>query len=372
MSQNSLTLPTTGTVSGLQMTQDTNNALDTLNTLSSGASAPSSPVAGQLWHDTTNNILKLRSLDNTSWIPLFYLNEASYLAGPPSLGQISGSPNRILNGAMAFDQVNEGSSYSISTGNSWTYTADQWRVICSSSGASGITAQQVSDAPAGFVNSLKVTVGTGGAVGSTDNLQIGQLIEGLNINDFAFGSANASAVSVSFWAKSSVAGTYSAVLQNAATNRSYVTTFSIPSGGVWIKITLPNVPGDQSGTWPSNNTASLNLSITVSCGSGYQTSTLNSWQGALYLASTTQNNGVLSTNGATFQLTGVVLNAGAFCEPFDKRTPQAELAALQRYYEKSYDVARCREPQAQVPALSTLLRPRPSMAWGRGTKPPSA
>src|SRR5579871_6764195 len=100
MSQNSVVLPTTGTVSGLQMTQDCNNALDTLNTLWSGASAPGSPEVGQLWHDTTNNILKLRSLDNTTWIPLFYLSETAYVAGGPSLGQISGTANRILNGAM--------------------------------------------------------------------------------------------------------------------------------------------------------------------------------------------------------------------------------------------------------------------------------
>src|SRR5580698_1430354 len=105
MSQNSLVLPTTGTVSGLEIVQAINNATDTLNTLASGASAPSSPEAGQLWHDTTNNILKLRSLDNTTWIPLTYLNESAYVAGPPSLGQISGSSNRLLNGAMQWDQV---------------------------------------------------------------------------------------------------------------------------------------------------------------------------------------------------------------------------------------------------------------------------
>src|SRR5580698_743455 len=115
MSQNSLVLPTSGTISGLQMTQYTNQAIDTLNTLSSGASAPGSPEAGQLWHDTTNNILKLRSLDNTNWIPLFYLNENSYLAGGPALGQVSGSTNRILNGGMQYDQMNEGASYSLPT-----------------------------------------------------------------------------------------------------------------------------------------------------------------------------------------------------------------------------------------------------------------
>ena len=82
MSQNSLTLPTTGTVSGLSMAQDINGALDTLNTLASGASAPGSPEAGQLWHDTTNSLLKIRSLDNTTWIPFLQLNESAYAALP--------------------------------------------------------------------------------------------------------------------------------------------------------------------------------------------------------------------------------------------------------------------------------------------------
>src|ERR1700722_3118056 len=105
MSQNAIVLPTTGTVSGLQMTQDTNNALDTLNTAWSGSSAPSSPEAGQFWHDTTNNILKMRSLDNTNWIPLLNLSEASYVASPSYPGQVSGSVNRIINSGMQIDQV---------------------------------------------------------------------------------------------------------------------------------------------------------------------------------------------------------------------------------------------------------------------------
>jgi hypothetical protein len=80
MSQNSLVIPTSGTLSGLAAMQAVNAALDTLNTLASGASAPSSPEAGQFWHDTTNNILKLRSLDNTTWIPVVSLNETTYKA----------------------------------------------------------------------------------------------------------------------------------------------------------------------------------------------------------------------------------------------------------------------------------------------------
>jgi len=77
MSQNSLILPTTGTVSGLQMTQDLNYALDTLNTLNSGASAPGTAEAGMLWHDTTNNLIKLRNLANSAWIVVGAVDETN-------------------------------------------------------------------------------------------------------------------------------------------------------------------------------------------------------------------------------------------------------------------------------------------------------
>src|ERR1700735_2592333 len=95
MSQNALILPTTGTVSGLTMTQDTNAALDTLNTLASGASAPSSPEAGQLWHDATNNTIYIFSLDSTSWIPLFSLNESLYLTAPFYSNSIVGGARNL-------------------------------------------------------------------------------------------------------------------------------------------------------------------------------------------------------------------------------------------------------------------------------------
>jgi hypothetical protein len=338
MSQNSLVLPTTGTVSGLQQTQNTNNALDTLNTLASGASAPSSPEASQFWHDTTNNILKLRSLDNTSWISLLSLNESSYLSTPYSSGATSGG-NRAINGGMAIDQANEGSSYSVGTGGSLVYTLDQWQAVCKSTGgASGITAQQVSDAPPGFTNSLKLTVGTGaGSVGTTDLLQVSQPLEGSSTADFAYGNSNAAAASLSFWVKSSVTGTFSVLLANSGGARTFVTTFTIASAGVWQPVQIPNIPGDQSGTWPTNNTQGLSITISAAAGTGEQTSTLNAWQSGAFLAANTQTNTTLTTTGATFQITGVMLNIGSFCLPFEKKLFGKELRDCQRYFEKSYD-----------------------------------
>jgi len=142
MSQNSITLPTTGTVSGLLMTQDTNAALDTLNTLWSGPSAPVSPEAGQLWHDTTANILKLRSLDNTAWISLMSLNETSYQSAPYAATQTAGTAsglaanmtavqnsiaagNKIRNSGFAVFQ--RGTSGTVSAGSP-AYTADGFMV----------------------------------------------------------------------------------------------------------------------------------------------------------------------------------------------------------------------------------------------------
>ena len=110
------------------MTQYTNNALDTLNSLASGASAPSSSAAGQLWHDTTNNLLKIRSLDNTTWIPLLQLNESAYSALPYFPAQITGSVNRVINGDMLIDQFNEGATYSVTNNNTPTYT-DKFIVV---------------------------------------------------------------------------------------------------------------------------------------------------------------------------------------------------------------------------------------------------
>jgi len=352
MSQNSLTLPTTGTVSGLQMTQYANNALDTLNSLASGASAPSSPEAGQLWHDTTNNILKLRSLDNTQWIPLFYLNETAYLAGSPSLGQINANANRLINGAMLIDQANEGASVTLASGNA-AYITDQWAAQYTSSTASGVAAQRVSDAPAGFTSSLKVTVGTGASsVASGDFLIIDQPIEGYNVADLGFGGSNAVPVSLSFWVKSSVTGTFCATIQNGAFNRSYISSFTITATGTWQKITLPNLPGDVAGTWNVNASSGMVLLITVASGATYQ-SAAGTWVGSNSLAVSTQTNAVLTTSGATFQLTGAMLNAGAFCTPFEKKLFSAELEACQRYYEKSYDIGTAPGASGNTPGIDS-------------------
>lgn len=146
MSQNSIVLPTTGVVSGLQMTQNTNAALDTLNTLSSGASAPASPSAGQWWHDTTNNLLNIRSLDNAAWIAVFSIDESGRKVTPIiTSADAGGFKNKFRNGT--FDIAQRGTAGTVPAG-SVAYTLDGWMV--GSTGATTSWSQAINNSNGTF------------------------------------------------------------------------------------------------------------------------------------------------------------------------------------------------------------------------------
>ena len=244
-----------------------------------------------------------------------------------------GFKNRIINGAMVIDQRNAGASVSVSNGSTG-YMADRWFYEYGGS-ATGVTVQQVSDAPTGFSNSIKITVGTGASVAAGNYLDFEQKIEGFNTIDFAFGTASASTITLSFWVKSSIAGTYSICLQNAAAGatRGYTTTYTINSANTWEQKTI-TVAGDTSGTWVgASNACSLNLILFAGAGSSYQTSTLNSWRSGGFAIANTATNTIISTSGATIQWTGVQLEKGSTATSFDYRPYGTELDLCQRYFE---------------------------------------
>ena len=241
--------------------------------------------------------------------------------------------NRIINGAMVIDQRNAGASVSISSGGTG-YSADRWFYEYSGS-ATGVTIQQVTDAPTGFSNSIKLTGGTGASVGATNYLDIEQKIEGFNWYDMAFGTASAKTVTLSFWVKSSIAGTYGICLQNAASSatRCYATSYTISSANTWEQKTI-TITGDTSGTWVgASNACALNILFAAGIGSTYQTSTINSWQSNGFLFPNTITNTIISTSGATLQFTGVQLEIGSTATPFERRLYNQELANCQRYYQ---------------------------------------
>lgn len=243
--------------------------------------------------------------------------------------------NLLINGDMRIDQANEGTSVSLASATP-SYIVDGWKAVCTS-GTAVVSAQQATDAPAGFLNSLKLTVSTGATtVAAGDSLLIQQPVEGVYAQPLGYGAAGAQAVSLSFWVKASQTGTFSYALRNSATNRTYVDTFSINSANTWEQKTIANISGDSNGTWLTNNGIGLLLTIAAACGTTNQTSTLGSWQGASSFAANTQTNTVLSTNGATFQLTGVQLEPGTACTSYARRPYDQEYALCMRYYFKTF------------------------------------
>jgi hypothetical protein len=242
-----------------------------------------------------------------------------------------GFKNRIINGAMVIDQRNAGASVTITNTGANTYTLDRW--FAYGNNASKFSVQQNAGSvtpPAGFTNYLGVTSLAATSVAAGDQYILGQAIEGFNVADFAWGTANAQAVTLSFRVYSSLTGTFGGALRNSAGTRSYPFTYSVASANTWTTATV-TVAGDTSGTWLTNNGVGLYLYLGLGVGSTYL-GTAGAWAGALYTSATGSTN-VVSTNGATFYITGVQLEKGSTATSFDYRPYGTEEMLCQRYYE---------------------------------------
>jgi len=232
--------------------------------------------------------------------------------------------NRIINGAMMIDQRNAGASI---TANDGTYSVDRfkWNMSQSSKG----TGQQSSTAPVGFSTSLLFTSSSAYTVGASEQFDLIQAIEGLNVSDLNWGTANAASVTLSFWVRSSLTGTFGGSLRNSASNRSYPFTYTINSANTFEQKTI-TIAGDTSGTWLTTNGVGIYLTFGLGVGATIS-GTAGAWAGANY-PSATGATSVVGTNGATFYITGVQLEKGSTATSFDYRPYGTELALCQRYY----------------------------------------
>jgi hypothetical protein len=237
--------------------------------------------------------------------------------------------NRIINGDMRIDQRNAGASVTVNTGNQ-TFSVDRW--WAQGTASSGVfTIQRSTVAPAGFSNSLLVTVTTAdSSLAANDLYDIAQFIEGFNVSDLGFGTASAQTITLSFWVRSSVTGTYGGALGNNAGNRGYPFTYSISAANTWEYKTV-TIAGDTSGTWTTDNTIGLRAYFGLGVGSTFS-GTAGSWSSSFPLSATGATN-LMATNGATFYLTGVQLEVGTVATPFERRQFGQELALCQRYYQ---------------------------------------
>jgi hypothetical protein len=240
---------------------------------------------------------------------------------------VTGFKNRLINGAMVIDQRNEGAS--ITPGNG-QYSVDRWQAALSQ--ASKYTVQQNAGSvtpPAGFSNYLGVTSLSAYSSGSGDFFFLRQFVEGFNFADMAFGTANASAIALSFKVYSSLTGTFGGVVKNSATDRSYPFSYTISSANTWTDVSI-TIPGDTTGTWVGA-TNGTGIAVLFNLGSGSTfLGTAGAWASA-NLVGPTGATSVVGTNGATFYITGVQLEKGSTATSFDYRPYGTEFQLCQRY-----------------------------------------
>ena len=238
-----------------------------------------------------------------------------------------GFRNRIINGNMAIDQRNAGASVTPTVDGQYG-GPDRWGYWLSQ--ASKFSVQQSTVAPTGFSNSVLVTSLSSYAVTGNDYFGVIQKIEGFNFADLMWGTANAQTITVSFWVRSSLTGTFGGAMTNNAFNRSYPFSYTISAANTWEQKTV-TIAGDTTGTWVgSTNGIGAILQFSLGAVSG-RLGTAGAWAGNWFVGSTGSTS-VVGTNGATFYITGVQLEAGTVASPFERRDYGRELIMCQRYF----------------------------------------
>jgi len=288
------------------------------------------------------------------------MTRAVELAQVASLGVSEAFKNRIINGGMVLDQRNVGAGVTPVSGqylvDRWIYGASQTNKVTSGQGSGG--------APAGFPNYYAFTSSSAYSVLSGDFFAFSQFIEGFNVADLNWGTANARTVTLSFQVYSSLTGTFGGALRNSASTRSYPFTYTISSVNTWTTVSI-TIPGDTTGTWLVTNGIGLQVNFGLGVGSTFS-GTAGSWSGNNFISATGATS-VVGTNGATWYVTGVQLEVGSTATGFEYVNYQTLLAQCQRYFCKSFrqDIAPANGLAfINVTTFFPITTYNPNVGWG--------
>ena len=275
---------------------------------------------------------------------------AGYLTQSSASSIYQGAPNRnlIINGAM---QVAQRATSLSSITTSLYKTADRWALSFPS--ALGTWTQSVeNDGPTGseFGKSLKMLCTTAKATPSSGaGCILYQVIEGQNLQGVKKGTSEAQPLTLSFWVKSNVTGTYVSSLideNNSIGFPPYGTsisrTYTVNAINTWEKKTLTFSAG-TSGVIPNNNSYGLRLYFYLAAGSSSQSGTLNSsWGSASPGTEAVGQVNVASAVSNYWQVTGIQLEIGSTATPFEYKPYAQDLRECQRYYQTlSYVFGTC-------------------------------
>jgi len=244
--------------------------------------------------------------------------------------------NRIINGDMRIAQR----TTSVQTANTAAgdvFPIDRFHAFCGNPYSGAFSVQQSTDVPTGqgFANSVLITTSTADSSLTANELAgFRQIIEAHNIADLNWGTANAKAASLSFWAKSSVAGTHSGVITTGTWTQTYGFSYTLSNANTWQYVTIENIPGPTTGDWGGNSTG-RGIQIVYNLGAHSGNLVSSGWTSATNGVNTGVTGSVqlVSTLNANLYITGVQFERGAKATTFERRLIGQELALCQRYYQ---------------------------------------
>jgi len=257
------------------------------------------------------------------------MSKAAQLAALIGSGQAQGDKNLIINGGMA---VSQRGSVNTSDGNT-VFGLDRMAVFLRGGPAATIT--QDTDVPSGqgFGYSNKIDVTTGDALGTANDFCLfRQKIEGQNLQQLKKGTSSAESVTLSFWIKSTITGTYVLEIRDQTNTRDIHKTYTVSSSNTWEYKTL-TFEGDTTGAIDNDNTSGFEVSWMLGQGTDYTSGTLNTtWASAVNANRAVGQVNAVSSASNNILITGIQLEIGDVATPFEHESYAKTLQKCLRYF----------------------------------------
>jgi len=248
----------------------------------------------------------------------------------PTTGPLS-NRNILINGDCRVAQRTTASQSHSAVGS--IYGVDRFYAFANATGK--VTVQQNQGSvtpPAGFQNYVGITSSSAYTPTVGNVFSFGQPIEAQNAAQLSWGTADAKAVTLSFWVRSSLTGTFGGAFLKQGINRSYLYTYTVNSANTWEYKTI-TIPGDTDTSISYNMSGNGLFGYFIwDYGTGDNgRGTAGTWTSS-YKEGVTGTNRLVNTSGATWYITGIQLEVGEKATPFEHRSYGDELVRCQRYY----------------------------------------
>jgi hypothetical protein len=229
-----------------------------------------------------------------------------------------------------------GNSTGISGGG--YYACDRFKLDLSGAGTWSIS--QDTDAPDGFGHSYKLDCTTANASLSSSSYFIFQYRpEGQDLQHLEYGLSIAKSVTISFWIKSNLTGTYHFnLLGQGATSKQIGKSYTIDTADTWEYKTI-TFEGDTSVSIDNDSGAGLLLEWWLAGGTNYTSGTTPTvWENysATNRAADLDVN-IASSTSNYLNITGVQLEVGNVATPFEHESYETTLRKCQRYFYSALD-----------------------------------